>query len=95
MSGPKSRMRLVLSDKGDAFNFRIGDVVTYVFDPKLGHHRVANGIERAGMWVRRHAASMTRWFRTRTVIDEVDLEDGSIRLVNERWSWIHWRWERR
>lgn len=84
---------VTLTDKTDAYNFHRKAVMVVVpgSDFRL---RSATRRERARFWLHDQWLSATRWFRSRTVTSEIDVEAGSITLVTERWSWARWRWER-
>lgn len=99
MSDRRSRTHLVLSDKGDAFNFHIGaairfsDPKRFVFDER-GELVEATRWQRLRFWLEDLWLNATRWFRPRTVAAAVDRAKGEVTMANERWSWRRWRWER-
>lgn len=77
-----------LATPADAHNFRVG--VEYVFE----HGRRLMGWRLRWWRIRQHAIRCTRWWRPRTVCSAIDREAGAVTMVNERWSWRRWRWER-
>ncbi len=85
---------MTLTDARDAYSFHVGmPVHTFV----VGEHGglvPATRRQRARLWIRDRWLGATRWFRPRTVISAVDRQAGSVSLVDERWSWRRWRWER-
>jgi hypothetical protein len=85
------RTRLAVSDNGDTFNFHVGVVCVLNEHGQLVH---ATRWQRAKLAASDYWRSTTRWFRPRTVVSDVDVEEGSVTMVTERWSWRRWRWER-
>lgn len=67
------------------------DIIEWVSPRDASNFRIGMSLEggRVTRWRR-----ITRWWRPRTVVSEVDMDAGSTSLVTERWSWLRWRWER-
>jgi len=69
-------------------NFRIGKTLVFV----NGRH--LTGV-RLLLWrAHQKMRGLTRWWRPRTVVTAIDVENGIVTLAVERWSWGRWRWER-
>lgn len=58
-----------------------------------GNVRVSRWYEVAGRRVLHRLKRATRWFRPRNVVDNIDTGAGLVRIRQERWSWLRWRWE--
>jgi len=74
----------------DKINFKRG--ITYEWH--RGRMRRRSGWFGFRCAVADFAWRMTRWWRPRTVCSVIDREAGSITMVEERWSWRRWKWER-
>ncbi len=85
MKPPVNSTTFTLADRLDSYNFHVGVPM-----------RSSDGVRwRRENWRDRlldRARRYTRWFRPRTVTSAVDAEAGTITLVDQRWSWLKWKW---
>jgi hypothetical protein len=85
---------VTLANGRDAYNFSIGMPLSLV------HSNDGTRLMRAGRWRSAIAWAstrwlrITRWWRPRHVVCAIDAEIGAITLVEERWSWLRWKWVR-
>ena len=81
--------KIQLADRSASWNFAAGIPIVI---SKSGRRLL--GWRLLAWRIGQRAIALTRWWRPRTVVSAVDQEAGIVTLVDERWSWRRWRWER-